>query len=88
MGADETLLVSSNLLDDAAKIKQCFNGEGADITMECSGATASVNLAIKSTRNGGKIALIGIGPDMANISLASAIIREVQFIPINRYSNS
>ncbi|RWS16313.1 sorbitol dehydrogenase-like protein [Dinothrombium tinctorium] len=68
-------------------VKQCF-GRSPDITIECSGAEASIKLAILATESGGCVQLVGMGPSEVTVPLLSACCREVDIRGIFRYRNS
>ena len=90
MGADETVLINLKTFDVEAitqEIKDKFGGNGANTTFECTGNEGSTKVAIYSTNNGGKVALVGLGPLEVKVPLVNASLREVDIIGICRFRN-
>ena len=69
------------------EIKNHFDNDGADITYECTGVESSTKLAIYGTTNGGKVALVGLGPLEISAPLVNASLREVDMIGVCRFRN-
>lgn len=92
MGADHTKLVASG--ESATEIAEFlinkyFDGEGADVSIECSGAEASLNCALHATCAGGTVVPVGMGPAEVKLPIISACIRkEVDIRGVFRYVNS
>jgi len=92
MGADETIHINLKTFDVdsyVAKIKAALggDGQGANITFECTGNEGSTKIAIYSTNNGGKVALVGLGPLEVKAPLVNASLREVDIIGVCRFRN-
>ena len=60
-------------------------GDNPAVTLECSGAESSLNLAIDVTRDGGNVIMVELNHRKVNVSLASAACREVNLLGIKRY---
>jgi L-iditol 2-dehydrogenase len=90
LGADETILIdlkNFNVKNVVEQVKKHFNGNGVDITFECTGNEGSTQVAIYSTDNGGKVALVGLGPLEVKAPLVNASLREVDIIGVCRFRN-
>lgn len=77
----------------ASEVINSKNGEPRqnfyDVTFECSGAPACSKSAIKATRSGGNVVMIGMGPDdLVEIPLLDAICREISIHGSFRYKNT
>ncbi|XP_049871677.1 sorbitol dehydrogenase-like [Pectinophora gossypiella] len=88
MGADETILVTkdSNEADLVKKIHELL-GSHPDVSIDASGAQATVRLALLATKSGGVAVLVGMGSPELTVPLAGAVAREVDIRGIFRYVN-
>lgn len=90
MGADETILIDLkdfNVERIVDEVKKLLGGLGSDITFECTGVEGSTKVAIYGTQNGGKVALVGLGPLEISAPLVNASLREVDIIGVCRFRN-
>lgn len=88
VGADETLLVGKGKdVDTLVGEVESLLGRKPDVTIECSGSEPSTALAIKSTKNGGMVLLVGMGAEEIKVPMLSAMIREVDIRGVFRYAN-
>ncbi|XP_054157943.1 sorbitol dehydrogenase-like [Oppia nitens] len=89
MGIEKTLLINTKLDTEAlADEVVSLLGANPDITLECSGAESSLNLAIYVTKDGGNVVMVGLNHRKVTVSLASAACREVNLLGIKRYRHS
>ncbi|KAK0220110.1 GroES-like protein [Armillaria fumosa] len=63
-------------------------GGGYDIVYECTGAEPCIQMAVFSTKTGGKVLLIGMGTPNALIPISNAATREVDIIGSFRYADT
>ncbi|MFI5380267.1 MAG: galactitol-1-phosphate 5-dehydrogenase [Tepidisphaerales bacterium] len=74
LGADEIL--NANDPEVARKI-MAITGRGADLAVECVGATGPINTAIASLSKGGRLVLVGNISPKAEIPLQALVTREL-----------
>ncbi len=61
-----------------SNIKKFFSFDGPDITFECVGVDATINMAIENSRKGSEIVLIGVPPFNSNVKLIYVQDRELK----------
>jgi L-iditol 2-dehydrogenase len=76
LGADQVF--DSREADVVDRIIEITAGRGADIAVECVGATAPIKLAIDSMRKGGTVTLVGNVSPTAEIALQSVVSRQIR----------
>lgn len=75
LGADAA--VNPKNTDAAKAIQDLTGGRGADLAMECVGATAPVQTAIACVRKGGAVTLVGNITPKIDLNLQSVVTREI-----------
>jgi len=87
-GADFTVQINpeESSADLVKRIQETL-GADIDITIECSGAEASIKTAILATRSGGVVTLVGLGPAEVKVPIVNAATREVDIRGVWRYAN-
>lgn len=90
LGADETVLVSTNIQDLSKEVEQIQNAMGCEIdaSFDCVGLNKTMSTALNATRSGGKVCLIGLAQSETTAPLTPAATREVDVIGIFRYRNT
>lgn len=58
------------------------------VTLECTGQASSVQLGLESTRQGGRIALIGMGSSLQTLEVSPILSKEIDVIGVFRYANT
>ena len=76
LGATETF--NSRNADIIPQILSHTMGRGADVALECAGATAPVKLALDSVRKGGTVTLIGNVAPTIELGLQSTVTRQIR----------
>jgi L-iditol 2-dehydrogenase len=64
------------------------HGEEADLALECTGIESCLNICIGSVTAGAKIVLVGMGAPRQELNLGLALVREIEILPIWRYTNT
>ncbi|KAK7178629.1 l-iditol 2-dehydrogenase [Paraphaeosphaeria sporulosa] len=64
------------------------HGEEADLALECTGIESSLNICIESVVAGAKVVLVGMGAPRQELNLGLALVREIEILPIWRYTNT
>lgn len=87
-GAAHAILVGrdANEPDVVADIHRRMNG-APDVTIDCTGAQATVRLAMLATKSGGRAVIVGCGPPEVTVPLSGACLREVSIHGVLRYAN-
>ena len=64
--------------DAVEAIKALTNGRGADVALECVGATAPIRTAIQSVKKGGAVTLVGNFSPTVEIPLQAVVSRQIR----------
>jgi L-iditol 2-dehydrogenase len=77
-GLGATVVLNSRNVDAVAEIQKLTAGRGADVALECVGATAPVKTAIECVRKGGAVTLVGNVTPTIEIGLQSVVTRQIR----------
>lgn len=88
VGADFTIQVAKENPHDIAKKVESVLGSKPEVTIECTGAESSIQTGIYATHSGGTLVVVGMGPEMVNLPLVHAAVREVDIKGVFRYCNT
>lgn len=78
LGADATL--NARQVDVIEAVREQTDGEGVDLAMEAVGATDPIRTAIKATRKGGSVTLVGNVTPTIDLPLQDVVTRELNLI--------
>ena len=77
------LPLHANAMGDA--ITTATDGRGVGSAFEVAGSTSAVSQAIQAVRRGGRVGLMGLGPDASAIYTGTLVTREIDLVPICAY---
>jgi 2-desacetyl-2-hydroxyethyl bacteriochlorophyllide A dehydrogenase len=63
-------------------------GRGADVAIECSGHTAAPAALIDAAAPGGRLVLVGMGPQPVPIDTVAAMVKELDVATVFRYAHA
>ena len=78
LGADYAF--NSKDVDAPEEVRKLTGGRGADVAIECVGATAPIQTAIASLRKGGSVTLVGNVSPKIELPLQSVVTRQIKVI--------
>ena len=76
LGATET--INPKAADAAAAVRELTGGRGADVAIECVGATDPIRTAIASVRKGGAVTLVGNIAPTIDLPLQAVVTRQIR----------
>lgn len=90
LGASETVRVSTTVKDveEEVVLIQKAMGGNIDLTFDCAGFEKTMTTALKATKSGGQVCLVGMGHTEMHVPLTPAAAREVDVLGVFRYRNT
>lgn len=76
MGADDVF--NSKKTDAVAGVRALTGGRGAELAIECMGATAPIQTALAAVRKGGSLTLVGNASPAIELPLQSVVSRQIR----------
>ncbi|KAH6967999.1 chaperonin 10-like protein [Fusarium avenaceum] len=73
--------------EDAVNLQKENDDKTFSRVFECTGVESCVRTSIYTTRNGGKILLVGMGTPIQTLPISAAALREVDLVGVWRYAN-
>ena len=64
------------------------DGDGFDITFECTGKQICMHTSLYATKAGGKAIMVGMGTPIQTLPLSVAHLREIDILGVFRYANT
>lgn len=90
LGAKETVRVSTMVKDveEEVLLIQKAMGGNIDLAFDCAGFEKTMTTALKATKSGGQVCLVGMGHTEMHVPLTPAAAREVDVLGVFRYRNT
>jgi L-iditol 2-dehydrogenase len=73
---------TTSVEDPAAAVRDRTGGRGADVALECAGATATLRWALDGLRRGGRCAVVGIPLEDAGIPMQRLVLDELELVGV------
>ncbi len=84
-----TDVINAAQADVPEAVKELTNGRGVDAAFECVGLSQTISDAIKSARPGGRVQLVGVGPESVDdFPIWSVMENELTITGLFRYANA
>ena len=69
-------------------VGEVTDGGGVDIGFDCSGDKNALSTLLDSVDGGGRVVMIGMGPQPVEVDLVTAMVKEADVLGIFRYANA
>uniref|UniRef100_A0A8D8U444 Sorbitol dehydrogenase n=2 Tax=Cacopsylla melanoneura TaxID=428564 RepID=A0A8D8U444_9HEMI len=88
-GADAIIQVKDYDKEGSALIPKIHAALGGapEVTIDCTGLATCLTLGINVTRPGGKVMMVGMGPESISIPMVNACSKEIDILSCFRYAN-
>ncbi len=78
LGVAET--VDARAIDPVAAVREITDGDGVAVAVDAAGVPGTLNQALRMTRNGGRVLMLGLPAHPVELDSVAAILREVDLI--------
>ncbi len=86
LGAAVTVDARSESLDE--KVMTLTGGRGAEVGIECSGHPGGPQTLVDAAAPGGRVVLVGMGPQPTSLDIVTAMVKEVDLATVFRYAHN
>ncbi len=86
LGAEMVVDAGSKSL--AGAVMSLTGGRGADIGIECSGHPGGPQTLVDAAAPGGRVVLVGMGPQPTSLDIVAAMVKEVDLATVFRYAHN
>ncbi len=86
LGASAVVDARRESLSEA--VMSSTGGRGADVGVECSGHPSGVQSLVDAASAGGRVVVVGMGPQPTKVDFVSAMVKEVDVMTVFRYANA
>ncbi|MCY3693932.1 MAG: NAD(P)-dependent alcohol dehydrogenase [Chloroflexi bacterium] len=86
LGAETVVDARSESL--ASAVMSATGGRGADVGIECSGHPSGPQTLVDAAAPGGRVVLVGMGPQPTDLDLVAAMVKEVDLATVFRYAHN
>ena len=82
------LVVDAGSESLAGAVMSLTGGRGADVGIECSGHPAGPQTLVDAAAPGGRVVLVGMGPQPTRLDIVAAMVKEVDLATVFRYAHN
>ena len=83
-----TTVVDAGSASLAEAVMSVTGGRGADVGIECSGHPSGPQTLVDAAAPGGRVVLVGMGPQPTGLDLVAAMVKEVDLATVFRYAHN
>lgn len=86
LGADHVIDVRSGSVVEA--VRNFTDGKGVSLGVDCSGVSTALQDLVASVSPGGRVVMVGMGPQPIEVDLVEAMVKEVDVMGVFRYAHA
>ena len=88
LGLGAAVAVDARSESLAGAVATLTGGRGADVGIECSGHPDGPQTLVDAAAPGGRVVLVGMGPQPTRLDIVSAMVKEVDLATVFRYAHN